>query len=415
MASLSSKGYSNSKSGSQTKKNVTTTKINLPTKTTGQNLTSKGYPGSVGTYNLTTKGYSGSRDGSAGTGNVSTTKVTLPTSSSSSGYSSGGYSSGYSGGSSRKSGGYSYDPDYSAVSAQAQADADAARIAEAQAQAAKEAQQALLLAIQKQQQQYEEQLRQKKEAAQGAYNRNMSALNSAYDSQIGSLSSNLADTKNQLLNQYNNSQRTINQDAENSLRQAYVNRMLSEKNLAQQMSAMGLTGGATETTLAGMLNNYGNARNNINTTLNKNLSDLSQNYNSNVSQALQAYNNAKAQADAQKTSQVMALENALSNNEISALSDYQNLLQKDNSNYVDLLKSVIANAQNFAYTPSEVINSVAGQEVSQSNPTTNTTNYAALQQLLNAANGTAGNNVVSLSNPTTTNNYLAAILKQLGA
>ena len=254
---------------------------------------------------------------------------------------------------------------------------------------------------------------QMREAAQAAYDRGMSALNSAYDSQLNSLNNNLTETKNQLANQYNYSRGNINSDAADSLKQAYINRMLSERNLGQQMSAQGLSGGATETTLANMLNNYGNARNNITTQQNKSLADLEQNYGSNLSQAQQAYNSAVANANLQKAQQAIALENALSNNQISALSDYQSLMQRENQNYLDLLKTAIANGANFAYTPTQANNAVQGVAVQQAAPTTANTNYAALQALMNAQQTPGSGAAISLTNPVTNNNYLAALLAQL--
>ena len=173
---------------------------------------------------------------------------------------------------------------------------------------------------------YSNYLNEMRAAAQNAYDRGMNALNNAYDSQLSSLSDNLNETKNQLANQYNRSRQNITDDAANSLKQAYINRMLSQRNLGQQMSALGLNGGATESTLAGMLNNYGNARNNINTTQNNNLSNLESNYNDNLSQALQAYNSAVANANLQKATQAISLENALANNQISALGDRKSVV-----------------------------------------------------------------------------------------
>lgn len=231
---------------------------------------------------------------------------------------------------------------------------------------------------------YSDYLRQMREAAQGAYDRGMSALNSAYDNQMSSLSNNLNETKNTLLNQYNRSRQNITDDAAASLKQAYINKLQNERNLRQQMSAMGLTGGATETTMAGMLNNYGNARNDINTAQNKNLSNLEGNYNDNLSQAMQAYNSAVANANLQKAQQQMSLENALANNQISALGDYQSLMQRENQNYLDLLKSAIANGASFSYDPTAANNAVKAVAVQQAANPALTTNYQALQDLLNA-------------------------------
>ena len=273
---------------------------------------------------------------------------------------------------------------------------------------------ALLAAYQNQQNDYDDYLRQMREAAENAYNRGMSALNSAYDSQLSSLGSNLNETKNQLANQYNRSKQSITDDASESLRQAYINKMLSQKNLGQQMSALGLTGGATETTMANMANNYGNARNAINTTQNKNLSNLEGNYSDNLSQAMQAYNSAVADANLQRANQAMALENALANNQISALGDYQSLMQSRNSQYLDLLKAAIQSGRDFTFDPTEANNAVKAIAMQQTANPTLDSNYAAVQALMNSENipgvNTPGLTVV---NPVASQNYLANILQQL--
>lgn len=261
---------------------------------------------------------------------------------------------------------------------------------------------------------YSDYLAQMRAAAQSAYDRGMSALNSAYDSQLSSLSDNLNETKNQLLNQYNRSKQNITDDAAESLKQAYINRMKSERNLGQQMSALGLNGGATETTLAGMLNNYGNARNAINTTQNKNLANLEGNYSDNLSQAMQAYNSAVANANLQKATQAMSLENALANNQISALSDYQSLMQRENQNYLELLKTAIANGASFNYDPTSANNTFTATAVKQAANPTVANNYAALQALMNSQSlpGTSSPGI-SVINTGTGGNSLAELLAML--
>jgi len=263
---------------------------------------------------------------------------------------------------------------------------------------------------------YSDYLAQMRAAAQSAYDRGMNALNSAYDAQMSSLLNNLNSTKGQLLDSYNRSKTSINDDAAESLKQAYINKMKSERNLNQQMSAQGLSGGATESTLAGMLNNYGNARNEINTTTNKNLSNLEGNYNDNLAQAMQAYNSAVATANLQKAQQQISLENALANNQMSALSDYQSLMQSENQNYLDLLKAAIANGASFSFDPTSANNSVQAVALQQAaNPFgNNATNAAVLQALANAQQAPGQSaNTLSVVNPVAQNNYLAAILSQL--
>lgn len=254
---------------------------------------------------------------------------------------------------------------------------------------------------------YSDYLRQMREAAQNAYDRGMNALNSAYDNQLNSLSSNLNETRNQLANQYNRSMGNINRDAEGSLRQAYINKMLSQKNLGQQMSALGLNGGATESTLANMANNYGNARNNINVTRNNNLSDLEGNYSDNLSQAQQAYNSAVATANLQRAQQAMQLENALANNQISALGDYQSLMQRENQNYLDLLKAAIANGASFQWNPTEANNAYVAQNIQQAATPDMVNNLTAIQELMGAEN-TPGVTMpgMTVANTASSNPYL---------
>lgn len=237
---------------------------------------------------------------------------------------------------------------------------------------------------------YSDYLAQMREAAQNAYDRGMNALNNAYDNQLNSLADNLKETRNQLANQYNRSKTSISQDAENSLRQAYINKMLSQKNIGQQMSAMGLNGGATETTLANLANNYGNARNNINTTMNRNLYNLEGNYSDNLSQAQQAYNSAVASANLQKAQQAMSLENALANNQISALGDYQTLMQRENQNYLDLLKAAIANGASFQYDPTRANNTFSAINVQQAANPALVNNQTAIEELMGGGENTPG-------------------------
>lgn len=370
----------------------------------GSNLTSRDYPGSVGVQ-AKNPGYSTKGYGADGT-NVTTTKVNLPTAktntSSGGSSSSGGYATRGYGASpvSRSSGGY--DVDYAALEAQAE------RERQAQAYAA------LVAAYEKQQRDREEYLRQQREAAQNAYNNGMNSLNSAYNSQLTSLANNLTEAKNQLQGSYDRSKNSIGQDAENSLRAAYINNMLNQKNLSQQMSAMGLNGGATETTLANMLNNYGNARNNINTVAANNLANLEGKYNDSISQAQQAYNNAVANANLQKAQYAMQLEDALAGNQISALTNYQNLLQRDDDRYLDLLQAAIANGANVSYNPTAATNGSRGISVTQAAPISASTNLATIQALMNAQSGGNGASNTIAANDPTTQNYLAAILKQLG-
>ena len=201
----------------------------------------------------------------------------------------------------------------------------------------------LLDAYMNQRNTYDDYLSQMQAAAEDAYNRGNSALNSAYDSYSSALSSNLDSQKQSLLDAYNRSRTGLSKDAESALKQAYINNMLQRKNIAQKLSAMGLTGGATETSLVNMANTYGNQRNDINKNLNTNLYNLEGTYNNNLADAIRAYNSAVAESQMNKAQQAIALENALANNKMNALSNYQNMMSNYNNGYLDILRSAIAN------------------------------------------------------------------------
>lgn len=186
---------------------------------------------------------------------------------------------------------------------------------------------------------------------ENAYNQSMGRLNTAWDTNKNMLKSNLDSTLNRLKGQYDYSSGVVNDDANKSLREAYVNYMLNKKNLNQGLSAMGLSGGATESNMAKMYNNYGSSRNNINTQLAKNIADLLNEYQGNVSNANQLYNSQYADAQNQYASQLNALEqnaynsqtalesalaNALANvttgNNMAGYASYLNALSSLNSN-----------------------------------------------------------------------------------
>lgn len=76
----------------------------------------------------------------------------------------------------------------------------------------------------------------------------------------------------------------LNDTTNDALKQAYINKMQTLRNLPQQMSAQGLNGGASETTLASMNNNYGNARNQLETERLKQLANLQNTYQNNLAQ-----------------------------------------------------------------------------------------------------------------------------------
>lgn len=223
--------------------------------------------------------------------------VTAPKTNAGGGYTGGGYTGGGSGsGSGSGSAAASYSApaqssDYtnsyisqmqSAMQAAQQAAADAQRRAEEQMRAAQEAQ---------------------RRAREEAYQRSAAQQKTNYEYGQGEL----------------------NRATENALQQAYINKMMSERNLAQQLSAQGLNGGASETTTAGMLNNYNNSRNALETERQNQLASLENTYQNNMAQL----ENQRASGDAADLSQYQTnLANLTANNTnnlISLMQGYANM------------------------------------------------------------------------------------------
>lgn len=259
---------------------------------------------------------------------------------------------------------------------------------------------------------------QRRAAAQAAYDRNMSRIRSGYESAYGSLRGNYDSTVSRLNAARDKSMGDVNSDAENSLRQAYINNMLTRRNLNQRLSAMGYNGGATESTMASLENQYGNSRTGINETLNKNIADLNMTYGDNLAQALQSFNSAKANLDLQRMQMEMQAENALNSAVESSMSSAYSL----DGSYLSALQSALTNQANYQYNPSVATNDFVAGNVQQAQSAADSANYSKyLQQaLLEASQGSNANAIKNnLFNAVRSGQLgidsLYAILQQLGA
>ncbi len=205
----------------------------------------------------------------------------------------------------------------------------------------------LASALRNQQSWYADQLKAQQQAqqqaAQNAYDSNMSALQSAYQQKLANLDSNLNATKSQLTSSYNDSAKSLNDSASKALQEAYISRMMSEKKLPMQLSAQGINGGATESAVASLMNNYGNARNNIETSRQDNLRQLEAAYNNNMANAMQSYNDAVSSAADANMSYRMQLENDLANNTVGSYQNLYNALANMDGNYVNAMSNYVAN------------------------------------------------------------------------
>lgn len=150
-----------------------------------------------------------------------------------------------------------------------------------------------------------------KQAAEEAYVKSKANLDTAYNNTYDTLKNNLNSALGRMEENYKYGEGIQRDDANKSLQQAYINYMMNKRNLAQNLAASGISGGATESSLANMYNNYGNSRNSINTTLAQNLRDLQNTYQNNVANANQAYNSQWAEANQNYNNYLNQLEQML--------------------------------------------------------------------------------------------------------
>lgn len=186
----------------------------------------------------------------------------------------------------------------------------------------------------------EDAARLKQQAAQAAYDKNMGYLTDAYAKRGELLKGNYDDTLAQLQGQYDYGAQGVNQNADRAQQQAYINYMMSKRDLPQQLSALGINGGASESRLAGLYNSYGNARNEVDTGRNSDLAMLLNTLNQNKSSALQNYNSAMSDDDARKLAYQMELEQNLSNGTAQILTDKYSALNELDSTYAQQMAAL---------------------------------------------------------------------------
>ena len=228
---------------------------------------------------------------------------------------------------------------------------------------------------------------QRRAAAQAAYDRSMAALNNSYNTMKNGLNSNYDSTLGQLEQNYNTGVSGVNKQADNAQQQAYINYMMNKRDMGQQLAAQGPSGGASESALAGMYNNYGNSRNTIDSGRNDSLADLMNDWNANKASALQAYNNQLSEMEMQKANAVQQLENNLANliaNAATANYDAQFSLSSDYlSKMMDLASrggSYASAVANRAYSPTNALLTASTQQGAAAMPTV----FNAYQQAQNA-------------------------------
>ena len=234
---------------------------------------------------------------------------------------------------------------------------------------------------------------QQRAAAESAYRAGMERLGQAWDTKTGALKDNLNSTLANLQRQYDASKNEVNADANKSLREAYINYMLNKKNLNQNLTAQGIGGGAAESTMAGMYNNYGNSRNNINTTLNDNLTSLENTYQGNISNANQQYNSSYANALSDYLNYQNQLEQNLANSIVGSYGNMVSSLGSLDSGYTNALYNLLEKQAAYDYANTKNTlgrDSVSTQATNNMGSVTDWAKYQAMiQQMQNAGQSNA--------------------------
>lgn len=218
--------------------------------------------------------------------------------------------------------------------------------------------------------------------AENAYRAGMDRLSQAFNAKSGALKDNLNSTLSNLQRQYDYSKKEVNDDANKSFREAYINYMLNKKNLNQNLTAQGIGGGAAESTMAGMYNNYGNSRNNISTTLNDNLASLENTYQGNVASAQQQYNSEYANALSDYLNYQNQMEQNLANNIIGSYGNMVNSLGNLNTDYTSSLYDLLKKQGDFSFNNTNNTLGIDNVSVESQNNMGSVTDWAKYQAMI---------------------------------
>ena len=110
---------------------------------------------------------------------------------------------------------------------------------------------------------WQNQLNAQKESAKTSYDSRVGAAQGTYDNALKTYS-----------DSNENAVGKVQDVTGKAMRQAYISNQLQQRNIGQQMAAQGRSGGASESTLLGIANTYGQTRGNLDTQRNTQLGDL---------------------------------------------------------------------------------------------------------------------------------------------
>ncbi len=211
-------------------------------------------------------------------------------------------------------------------------------------------------------------------AQQEAYNQNVastndyytrlySQANQNYQNQLTSAQQDYDAALAGLQRGYEQNTGTVNANTARSLQQAYIQNMMAKRNFGQQMAATGRSGGASETALLGLANQYGNNRGALERTRSDQLAQLALQLAENQAARQSEYNQRRqgyadtytqmvneyqAQQAARLAEYRQAMTNYISNWDMESIARRQALQQNYNSQILALRQQFAAQMAGLA-------------------------------------------------------------------
>ncbi len=211
-------------------------------------------------------------------------------------------------------------------------------------------------------------------AQQEAYNKNVastndyytrlySQANQNYQNQLTSAQQDYDAALAGLQRGYEQNTGTVNANTARSLQQAYIQNMMAKRNFGQQMAATGRSGGASETALLGLANQYGNNRGALERTRSDQLAQLALQLAENQAARQSEYNQRRqgyadtytqmvneyqAQQAARLAEYRQAMTNYISNWDMESIARRQALQQNYNSQILALRQQFAAQMAGLA-------------------------------------------------------------------
>lgn len=189
---------------------------------------------------------------------------------------------------------------------------------------------------------------QQEAAALAGYNSLLDAAKARYDSALA-----------QRQQSYDKALGDVNGATERAMQQAYLSSELQKRNIGQQLAALGRSGGASETTLLNMANNYGNARGTIDQNRTSQLGTLASDLSAGKASDLDTYNTARVGYDYDYQNRLADIANTSQEKLLGYSNTYANgLAQLEQSKAQQLAQ--LQSAQHDALTQAQAVSAGTG-------------------------------------------------------